>query len=667
MNINIKNKKVWIRINFLVWIFLFHFSGFTQDSSRVLSPVPIFTESDSVLRIAIISSSIPHFEISAKKMDILGAIDVGDALKFVPGVQLRDYGGIGGIKTVGYRGLSANHTSVQLDGQLLSNAQSGTINLTSFELFGLEKISFSSGQIVDSRSTASSYAQANTIALNSILASRPNAYRLGIYSNSTTINSFEKGFYAQSKLGNRFFIGAQGFIRFGSGEYDYTSPNAADLHQTRTNTRLLNYRFRSVLGYQTDLSSIILSVNYNNNTQELPGAAVLYNPSNDQKLWNEDLRLNLNHSYKRGKWALNSHLNYASNYTRYFDPFYLNLQGFVDARYQLNSGSTGFLLARSFRFPAERIFIGGDLSTMDLSGNQLSKSPFRLSQNSVIGGSTLLGKFRFDANLTSLVSVDQNNGVQETSYFKLSPFIAGSYAPFKKIALRIRAFYKNTYRLPTFNDLFYNFIGNPNLLPEDAQLFNGGITYGIKHKKITAEFSGDVYYNYITNKIIAIPTKDLFNWSMQNIGIAKIKGIDLSGILSYNWSRIGVQLSTNQSFNQSLDRTNLNGVTYGHQLPYTPAYTANYGVNISFREFVFSSNVLYSGFRFSLNENNYANLIPAFTDINLGLSKSFELKKNQFSIDLKAMNILNKNYEVIRSYPMPGRYFQLRIKYTIDK
>ena len=136
-----------------------------QDSTRVLPLVPIYAQNDSSLRLSVANACIPHFEITKRKMDQLGAVDIGEALKFIPGVQIRDYGGIGGIKTLGYRSLGANHTTVIIDGQRLSNAQTGTINLSSFELFGLEKITFTSGQITDLTSSATTFVQANTVAL----------------------------------------------------------------------------------------------------------------------------------------------------------------------------------------------------------------------------------------------------------------------------------------------------------------------------------------------------------------------------------------------------------------------------------------------------------------------------------------------------------------------
>ncbi len=653
------------RIGFVL-IYCWWYAGFSQDTTRLLKPVPVFSLGDQVLRVSILTSTVPHFEFSAQKMNELGGLDVGDAVKFIPGVQLRDYGGIGGLKTVSFRSLGAGHTGILVDGSSIPNVQSGVANLSSFELFGLEKMQFSSGQIVGQEASASAFTHASAIALNSILFTPPKKFKLGIYSNTTTINSFEKGIYLQTKLGKHFFTGIQAMTRFGSGEYEYIHSQAQENGTLdRVNTAMFNYRLRWVTGYTKKQLKLTLSAFYNNNQQELPGAVVLYNPSNDQKLWNEDFRINLNHRSEKGKWLFLTHTDFQSNYTRYYDPFSLNLQGFVDVTYQQTSSGLGAMVYRQFRFPSERIFFGSDALYTTLHGNEMVSAPSRIQQVHVIGGSTVFRKFKVESNLSAQVAGDYSNDTNTNRFFKLSPFLAVAYLPIQNVNLRLRGFYKNTYRLPTFNDLYYNFIGNNELKPEDAQLFNLGFTYGIDHKQSGIEVTADVYQTAVTNKIVAIPTKDLFNWSMQNIGKTKIKGLDLAVFIFFKVKKIDVHVNSNHSFNQSIDVTEETSITYGHQIPYTPFYSSSSGVSINWKKINLNANAIYSGFRYSLNENNYTNLLPAFTDLNVGLAYTFKFLSSELLVDAKVMNVLNKNYEVIRSFPMPGRYYQFRLKYTI--
>lgn len=652
----------------LLWIVIFVSEfGFAQDTTLLLKPIPVFAKADSILRIAVLTSSVPHFEFSAQKLDELGATDIGQALKYVPGIQLKDYGGIGGIKTISFRSLGAGYTGVQLDGVQIPAVQSGIVNLSSFELFGLETLSFRSGQTADELVTATGYTLPNTIALKSVLNTKPNHSRMGIYSNATSINAYEAGGYVQRRLGKRFFTGTQGMLRFGNGAYKYQQPGslATDI-QTRENTALFNYRARFVLGFDGKMNAWRLDASYNNNTQELPGAAVLYNATNDQKLWNKDWRLNIAHTFSKEKWKVQNHATYQTGYTRYYDPYALNLQGFIDVDYVAQHVSVGSVVARHFRFPAERLFLGTDVVLNQLSGSNTAAMPVRLQQNIVLGGGTFLGRFRFDANVVAQLISDRFKTNQNNQFAKVSPFVAVAFIPFKNKAFRLRGFYKNTFRMPTFNDLYYNFIGNTKLKPEEANCSNLGLTYGTTIKKTRFEITADAYYNLVRNKIIAIPTKDLFNWSMQNIGKTEIYGVDLGLFASFHIKQVGINISTNHALNRSLDMTNPAAVNYKHQIPYTPYYTSSSSLSVAWKGFVFSSNVLINGFRFSLNENTFANYLPPFTDLNIGLSKTIKIKQAQALIDLKLMNVLNKNYEVIRSFPMPGRYVQLRLKYMLD-
>ena len=50
--------------------------------------------------------------ITETMLQNIPAKDIGDVIKHMAGANVRDYGGIGGIKTVSVRSLGAAHTSV---------------------------------------------------------------------------------------------------------------------------------------------------------------------------------------------------------------------------------------------------------------------------------------------------------------------------------------------------------------------------------------------------------------------------------------------------------------------------------------------------------------------------------------------------------------------------
>ena len=88
-----------------------------------------------------VTSTAPLHILDREEMLTLGVTDVADALHRIPGVTLRDYGGAGGMKTVSVRGFGAKHTGVSYDGVMLSDCQSGEIDLSRYSLDNVDQLS----------------------------------------------------------------------------------------------------------------------------------------------------------------------------------------------------------------------------------------------------------------------------------------------------------------------------------------------------------------------------------------------------------------------------------------------------------------------------------------------------------------------------------------------
>jgi len=75
-----------------------------------LEVVTVFSKNDSVIRMSSLSASVPHFQLNHFVLNSMGVVDVGEALKHIPGANIKDYGGVGGLKTINYRSLGSAHT-----------------------------------------------------------------------------------------------------------------------------------------------------------------------------------------------------------------------------------------------------------------------------------------------------------------------------------------------------------------------------------------------------------------------------------------------------------------------------------------------------------------------------------------------------------------------------
>ena len=101
--------------------------------------------------------------LSGKELEKLNVYSVADALRYFSGVQIKDYGGIGGLKTVNIRSMGSHHVGVFYDGIELGNAQNGVVDLGRFSLDNMEVISLYNGQKSAIFQPAKDYSSASAI------------------------------------------------------------------------------------------------------------------------------------------------------------------------------------------------------------------------------------------------------------------------------------------------------------------------------------------------------------------------------------------------------------------------------------------------------------------------------------------------------------------------
>lgn len=114
-----------------------------KDTTRVreVEAVDIFKKNSRTV--------IPPQRLTSDIIEKLNNNSVADALRYFSGVQIKDYGGVGGLKTVDIRSLGAQHVGVFYDGIPIGNAQNGIVDLGKFSLDDLEEITLYNGQKSD--------------------------------------------------------------------------------------------------------------------------------------------------------------------------------------------------------------------------------------------------------------------------------------------------------------------------------------------------------------------------------------------------------------------------------------------------------------------------------------------------------------------------------------
>ena len=242
---------------------------------------------------------------------------------------------------------------------------------------------------------------------------------------------------------------------------------------------------------------------------------------------------------------------------------------------------------------------------------------------------------------------------------RLSPAFSLSWQPFSE-ELRFRLSYKDIFRAPTLNDLYYLLIGNTNLKPEKTRQWNFGVTWA-RHISTWIDhiaFTVDTYYGLVTDKIVAVPT--MFIWKMTNLGKVHSLGTDVTMNTHLKWTKGWTSdILLTYNYLHAVDKTTKGGATYDNQMAYTPKNAGSASVMLHSPWVDLTYNLLLTGTRYTMNYNGPENHMPSIIDHSVTLSRNFPMGKYRLRLQLDALNLGGKNYEVIRFYPMPGRNFRL--------
>ena len=154
------------RIFFILFIALVARSAFAMSEAEQDSLYNRFQISEvEVTARSLAKDVIVPQSLKGDELQRMNALSVADALRYFSGVQLKDYGGVGGIKTINIRSMGSQHTAVYYNGVQLGNAQNGQVDLGRFSLDNLEEIQLFNGQKSDIFQSAREFGAAGNVYL----------------------------------------------------------------------------------------------------------------------------------------------------------------------------------------------------------------------------------------------------------------------------------------------------------------------------------------------------------------------------------------------------------------------------------------------------------------------------------------------------------------------
>lgn len=613
-----------------------------------------------------IAAALPVQVMERKELEGLGLQNVADAVRRFAGANVKDYGGIGGLKTVSVRSLGAAHTAVAYDGVAVSNCQAGQIDIGRFSLDDVELLSLSVGQDNNLMQSARLFASAGVL---SIYGRNPleGADKPYLFSGQVKGGSFgliNPSVKWAQRVAPRTTYSIDGNLLRADGIYPFTLVNGKyTTEERRNNSDILSWHTEANLFHTlNDSSRLSVKAYYFNSERGLPGSVTLYNDQANERLWDENFFVQARYEKRfSDRWELQAQGKYNYSWNKYEDTDVKYEGGKqTDVNKQREYYLSGTVLFRPFQGFSASWANDVALNTLD---NNLPDGPMpvRYSWLSALNvryqwaGLTATGTL-----VNTLVTERVKVGDRPDDRQRLSPTLSLMYRPWEAQSIYLRLMYKDTFRVPTFNDLYYLRMGNTGLRPEKAREYNAGITWSGRPFSFTdyVMLTVDGYYNEVTDKIVAFPST--YVWKMLNFGKVRITGADATLRMGIPFGkRLHLLATGNYTYQKAIDRTDPRAKNYKEQVPYTPKHSGNASllaempwVNVGYTLTGVSE-------RYSLPQNLPENRIDGYVEHTVSVSRTFSLSACKLRLQAEVVNLTDEQYDIIKYYPMPGRSFRL--------
>ena len=628
---------------------------------------------------------MPPQRLTGEQLQSLSTTSVADAVRYFSGVQLKDYGGVGGMKTIDMRSMGSHHLGVFYDGIEIGNAQNGTVDLGKFSMDNLEEVALYNGQKSEIFQPAKDYGSAGTLYLRT---RRPKftdgkQYNIEVKMRGGTFGLANHSLLYEQRITDNIHLSANVEYTFATGRYHFRykkeladGTTAWDTTAIRENGDIQALRAEvGIFGY-TNNGKWHAKAYYYQSERGIPGAIVNNVWKNSQRQWDRNAFVQANYTTSiSGHTDLQFNAKYSNDHLRYLNPDTTLM--YIDNRFlaqQLYISAA----AKWSIFPFWDIAAAADYDLNTLHANlQNYINPIRHTLLASVASAVSYKWIKAQAGvLETFVSDKADTKGQKNKYNALTPAIFVNIKPLLSEEWYLRTFYKMVYRMPTFNDLYYTDVVSANLKPEKTRQYDIGTewtrTFNINNilHNLQIGIKADAYFNQVENKIVAIPKgNSQYRWMMLNLGYVEILGSEVAADLSLrfktsasNADELTLFIHAAYTFQRALDKTDPTdndtyGGTYGGQIAYIPRHSGSATATAIWRGLNIAYSFVYVGSRYTSSANIPANIVqPWYThDLSATWTTPPLSKQNiklQFGIEIN--NIFNQQYEVIPNYPMPG-------------
>jgi vitamin B12 transporter len=616
-----------------------------QDSLRPALKKPVVIEAP---RGGLGSVSLSHLPMDSALSSQYAQQNISDLL-LRHGVFVKTYGS-GSLASIGVRGSSASHTPVVWNGINLQSSANGQVDFALLPVFLFQSVQLNPG----STSAAwGSGAIGGVVMLGSSVQPGDSAFAARV---SSQFGSFgENGQALQLLLSrSRVAVSVRGVRQLAINNFPFRNITlAGSPEQQQTNASVFMQAATADLGWMPGRKGkhrigahIWLQENNRHiapSMLQLQSNATQYDRSARFLLTHATV-LNDNRTYIRTRAALLlDELNYTSGYTG-------------DSS-SITNGLTQITETEINRILHPRVEVNLGINN---TFTQVEVTRF-LSQRSM-NRTALFGIVQFTLRPNTQITV-QFRGEQVNGGILQPVGSIGFNTVFSRfIGANINV--SRNYRLPTFNDLYWQPGGNPQLKPEKSwnaeTSVNTVLHTGIWH--VGMKFTGFVREVY--DWIQWIPNGAY--WSPRNVWQVWSRGAETRFDFGCHLRKWKFNSSFGYDYVRSINKRSIspNDQSVNKQLIYVPAHRVFAILTVAYRKVYFTYTHQYTSHFFT--STDHSTYLPAFAQAQLTAGTTLQLKQFKAECFVRVNNLYNTAYQAMPLRPMPPRGFQLGLRFDFQ-
>ena len=576
-------------------------------------------------------------------------------------VFIKSYGK-GGVATAAFRGTAASHTKVLWNGFEINSPMLGQLDLSLVpnSFYDNAKLEYG-GSSLESTSGAlggSIILESNKKRNREIIEFTQTIGSFKTYTSALKINLGEKRFKSNTSI----------YLSSSENSFEYYNNAVIPAEwQNQENASYYNRGFTQGFSYEISERQSLEIISWNQwNFREIPPIMSNQQGGNnqeEQKSFNSRNIINWKYQHSKTVVEVNAawfmeDMSYRLKTTTAIDPE--DTVSYINSK---NLSNSGFLTLKL---------------NQNLNKGWLLSSELKYTRTTVTSNNYTDTKQRNTYGIYVKLSKDFSNRINtqfmlrqeiiDNKFITPMPYLGMSWKPIKNEDLFFRLSGNLNYNLPSLNDLYWYPGGNEDLLAEEGIQFETGLSYSKSYNKplsISADLS--FYSSHISNWIQWVPS-DYRYWTAMNIAFVHARGMESSFSLNGSIKEFNYKISALYSYNKSTNESrNAKDEGYsGKQLIYVPLHSGNIFAYLMFKNFQLNWNTQFTGKRnTSLNEDQYSNVLPAYSINNFSVGRNFITKYSDINLSLKINNIFDNNYQAILWRPMPGRNFELVVSFNI--